>query len=142
MENYTKKIEFETLKNNSNDSNNKKEVQKFYRKLEEQEKKIEHLEDQLIGNIKYDDLKPDEKLLILNFKSKDKKIYYPIVCKTNTIFSEVESIFYKKYPDYGKNDGENTIFRFHGLKIKKFKTITEIGFRGFEITVEKKNLDK
>ena len=48
-------------------------------------KKIKNL-DQLIGNIKYDDLKSEEKLIIINIVSKDEKIYFPNVCNT-TIFS-------------------------------------------------------
>ena len=91
----------------------------------------------MLSNIKYGDIKLGEKLIVINITSKDNKIYFPITCKTSTLFNEIEGIFYKKYPDYCKNCDEIE-FKRNGLKVKGFKTMFENGFPGYELKVEKK----
>ena len=120
-------------------NNNCNELQELYKKLEEKDKKIEFLNNELIGSIKFDDLKFDDKLIIVNFTSRDSKINFPIICKTDTVFEEIEKIFYKKYPDFGKNDGAGNLFLGKGSKIKKSKTMAENGFQGYGITVMKRS---
>ena len=132
-ENLIKRItELETLITNN------------HSKLVVQEKEIENLKNQSIGCIKNYDIKLGEKFIIVNITTRDKKINFPFICKTDTIFAEVENAFYNRYPNYSENN-ENVVFRHHGLKLKKLKTMVENSFRGFpgfEITVERKNLDK
>ena len=118
-------------------NNNSNELRVLYAKLEEKEKKIELLNNQLIGSIKYDDIKPDDKIIAINFTSGDSKINFPIICKSSTIFAEVERTLYKKYPDFGENDGDDILFLGNGSKIKRIKTMAENGFSGYAITMRK-----
>ena len=126
---------FNVINSNSN------ELQVLYAKLEEKDKKIELLNNQLIGSIKYDDIKFDDKLIALNFTSADSKINFPIICKSSSLFAEAERILYKKYPDFGENDGEDILFLGNGSKIKRTKTMAENGFNGYAITVMKRDLN-
>ena len=118
-------------------NNNSNELRVLYAKLEEKEKKIELLNNQLIGSIKYDDIKSDDKIIAINFTSGDSKINFPIICKSSTIFAEVERTLYKKYPDFGENDGDDILFLGNGSKIKRIKTMAENGFSGYAITMRK-----
>ena len=102
---------------------------------------IKNLKNQLLYNIKYDDIKPGEKLIVINITSKDKKINFPITCKTSTLFAEIKRTFYEKYPAYCKND-KKILFKQNGLKVKGFQTMLENGFPGYELKIEKKSLDK
>ena len=137
--------ELESIENNKNNNNNtnnyNNELKELYLKLEEKEKKIEHLNNQLIGSIKYDDLKFGDKLIAINFTSSDSKINFPVICKVNTVFAEVERILYKKYPDFGKNYGEDNLFLANGNKMRGFMTMAENGFPSYSITVMKRDLD-
>ena len=113
-------------------------MQELYAKLQEKNK-IEQLNNQLIGIIKYDNLKYEDKLIAINFTSSDSKINFPILCKTSTKFSEIEETLYKKYPDYGENDGDDILFLGNGSKIKRYKTMAENGFPGYGITIKKRD---
>ena len=68
--------------------NNDDELLKLYCKLGEKEKEIENLNNQLIGSIKYDDLKKDDKLIAVNFTSADQKINFSIICKASSLFAK------------------------------------------------------
>ena len=146
IKNLEKKLNELTLqnkRNNNNDNiinnNNSNDLQKLFAKLEEKEKEIDRLNDQLIGSIKYDDVKIGDKLIAVNLVSGDQKINFPIVCKPSTKFSDVEWILYKKYPEYAENDGEDNLFLANGIKMKRFKTMGENGFNGYCITLMKNN---
>ena len=65
-------------------------------------------------------LSEGEKLICLIIMSKDKKISYPIICKSNDKFSKIEEIFCEKFPKF--NEAEN-IFTLEGQKIYKLKSI-------------------
>ena len=133
-----------SIENNNNNSTTKisnDELEMLYAQLQEKKKKIEKLNDQLIGSIKYDDLKLEDKLIAINFTSSDSKINFPIICKTNSLFSEIESILYKKYPDFAENDGEDNLFLANGVKMKRFKSLEENGFPGYAIMVMKRDLN-
>ena len=146
IETLEKKIaELESVGNNQINNiniinNNSDELKELYKKLEEKDKIIEFLKNQLIGCIKYDDLKFGDKLIAINFKSADLKINFPIICKADTVFAEVERILYQKYPNLGKKDGDDVLFIGNGFKIKGFKTMAENGFPGYEIFVTKRRL--
>ena len=137
--------ELESLGNKKNKintiNNNINELQDLYVKLDDQGKKIENLNSQLLGNIIFDDLKYVDNLIVVNITSSDSKINFPIVCKSSTIFSEIERIIYKKYPDYGKNYGEDNLFLANGTKMRGYMTMAENGFSGYKITVMKRDLD-
>ena len=145
IDNLNKKIKkFESVSNNKNNNNNiNDDNQEFHNqsKLIEQEKEIGNLKVQIAGNIKLNDIKPDEKHLVINITSKDENISFAVICKTSTMFSEIERCFYEKYPDYCKNEEDICIFRSHVL-VRGFRTMAENGFPGYEIKVERKNLGK
>lgn len=42
----------------------------------------------------------EEKLIDINFISHDEKIIYPMKCKSNDIFAQVEEKLYDEYPEY------------------------------------------
>ena len=52
--------------------------------------------------------------------SLDKKVNYPIICKSSDKFTKIEEIFYEKFPEF--NEDEN-IFIVKGQKINKNKTM-------------------
>ena len=122
-------------RNNINITNNNKELQKLYAKLDEKDKEIENLNNQLIGSIKYDDIKKGDNLIAINFTSCDQKINFPIICKANSLFAEVELSLYKKYPEYGTIDEDDKFFLGNGVKIKRLKTLSQNGFPGYAITL-------
>ena len=93
----------------------------------------------MIGSIKYDDLKEDDKLIAVNFISGDQRINFPIICKTSSLFAEVEVKLYKKYPEYGVNYGNNNLFLGNGVKMERIGTMAQNGFPGYVITVMKNN---
>ena len=125
--------------NNSNFINDNKDLQEIYEKLDEKEKKIEYLNNQLIGSIKYDELKEDDELIAVNFISGDQRKNFPVVCKSSSLFAEVENILYKKYPEYGENSEKSNLFLANGNKIERIKTMAQNGFCGYNITLMKNN---
>ena len=137
-------IDLEILENNRNNNNYNfinvnKELQQLYVKLDEKEKEIEHLNNQLLGSIKYDDIKNGEKLIAVNFISGDQRIEYPIICKTSSLFAEVESTLYKKYPEYGVDFGDDNLFLANGEKVRRIRTMADNGFPAYTITLMKNN---
>ena len=134
-----------SLENRSNNNyliqKNNNDIAELNAKLKQKEKEIEHLNNQLIGSIKYKDLKLGDKIIAVNFTSSDSKINFPIICKNNSPFSEIERILYKKYPDFAENDGEDNFFLANGIKMRRFKTMEENGFPGYGVVVMKRNLD-
>lgn len=137
-----KVMNLEKLVNSRNNYNiyNEDELQKLYWRLEEKEKEIERLKNQLIGYIEYYDLEEEQNLIAINFTSQDQKVNFQILCKANSLFSEVESKFYKKFPEYGKNDGDDYFFLGNGTKMQRFKTMSQNGFSGYAITIMNKNI--
>ena len=119
--------------------NNK--VMQLYVQLNEKIKEVEHLKNQLIGCIKYDNLDIDEKLIAVNFISGDQRINFPIICKSSTKFIDVEQKLYQKYPEYAKNDGKDNLFLSNGKQLEKFKTMEQKGLQAYNIIVIKNNSD-
>ena len=124
-------------KNNTNINLNDPEYKEIISKLLEKEKEIENLKYQLLGTIKYDAINIDEKLIAINFTSGDQIINFPIICKTNCQFIDLEKKLYQKYPEYAGNDGKDNLFLGNGTQINRFKTMAENGFPGYAITVMK-----
>ena len=113
----------------------------LYAQLNEKIKEVEHLKNQLIGCIKYDNLDIDEKLIAVNFISGDQRINFPIICKSSTKFIDVEQKLYQKYPEYAKNDGKDNLFLSNGKQLEKFKTMEKNGFQSYNIILMKNNSD-
>ena len=132
-----KNLKQKVIELNSSDNNRNKELQKLYWELEEKGKEIENLNNQLIGSIKYDDLKKEDKLIAVNFISGDQKINFPIICKASSLFAEVELTFYKKYPEFGLNCGNDNLFISKGNTIERIRTMAQNGFPGYTINVMK-----
>lgn len=60
--------------------------------------------------------------MAVNFKDKDDKFIYPVICKKTDKFKDIEDKVYDKYPQY-KND--KNVFSINGKKINKEKSIEE-----------------
>ena len=142
LEKKITELELMNQKNNNNNiDTNSNELQKLYSEIEEKEKNIEKLINQLLGSIKHFDLKFGDEIIVINFISSDSKINFPIVFKNSLInYEDVKNVS-KKNLDFGENgDGNDIIYLGNGLKIKKFKTKSENSFDGYGITIIKKNL--
>ena len=69
----------------------------------------------------------------INIISEDGKVYYPMACRGNQPFSEIEAKLYEQYPEY-KETFNN--FLCNGNVIKRYKTIDENKIRdGNTITI-------
>ena len=113
----------------------------LYVQLNEKIKEVEYLKNQLNGCIKYDDLDVDDKLIAVNFISLDQSFNFPIICKLNAKFIDVEQKLYQKYPEYAINDGKDNLFLSNGKQLEKLKTMEENGFQAYNIILMKNNLD-
>ena len=71
-----------------------------------------------------------EQLISVIFTSFDKAIHYSVVCKSTDDFSTIESLLYKKYPKYKKN---NNIFVSNGKKIDVKKSLEENHLKNSDI---------
>ena len=63
-----------------------------------------------------------EKLYSVIFYTFDEKVLFPIICKNTNIFSDIEKLFYEKYPYYQHSDNE---FLLKDNIINKNQTIEE-----------------
>ena len=68
------------------------------------------------------ELNKDEKLMCVIFMSSDQQVHYPIICKNNQKFNEMENLLYDKFPEY--KEFEN-YFLLYGKKISKSLTLDE-----------------
>ena len=68
------------------------------------------------------DLMPGEKLMTVIFVSVDQTIHYSVICKNTDIFTRIENLLYKQYPEYRDKDN---YFLVNGDKIKRFCTLDE-----------------
>ena len=110
-------------------------------KLNEKTKEIEYLKNQLISCIRFDVLDYNEKLIAVNITSEDSRINFPIICKINSQFIDIERKLYQKYPEYGANNGQDNLFLFNGKQVNRFKTMEQNDFHVIDITLTKNNLD-
>ena len=108
----------------SEDTNKINNLLNIIEQKDEQIKKLkEQLNNPINGNI------PNKKIVI-HFKSSNPYINdLSITCLNNNLFSEVEKILYRKYPEF--RDREN-LFLGHGKKILSNKTIYENGIEDKE----------
>ena len=87
------------------------------KQLQEKEEEIKELK-----STRQFDLKPGEKLISVIFVSVDQAIHYSLICKNTDVFSTVENLLYKQYPEY--KESEN-YFLLDGNKINRYKTLDE-----------------
>ena len=62
----------------------------------------------------------EEKLICVILMSLDKKVNYPIICKSTDKFTKIEELLYEKFPEFNEN---GNIFIVNGQKINKNKTL-------------------
>ena len=69
-------------------------------------------------------LSNNEYLMIVFMESKinEKFYYYSTVCKNSDQFINIESLFYKRYPEC---EEMLKLFLVNGIKVKRFKTLEE-----------------
>ena len=71
-----------------------------------------------------------ENLMNVIFISNDENIHYSVICKNTDIFSQIEEIFYDKYPDY-KN--EKNYFVANGNKVDRSKNLDDNNIKNSDI---------
>jgi len=113
-ENLNKKIkEFENISNNNLKINN-----------------IIELENEIKLFRKYNNFSEGEKLISIKFGSEEQDIDYSIIIKNTELFSQIETMLYKKYPKYTETEN---YFLVGGSKIKKHKTLKENNIKNNDI---------
>ena len=75
-------------------------------------------------------IKSEEKMMSIIFISIDEDIHYSIICKNTDIFSNIEKIFYDKYPEYKNTQSE---FFINGNKVDRFKNIDDNKIKNSDI---------
>ena len=58
------------------------------------------------------------------FISVDQKVLYSVICKNTDLFSDIEKLLYKEYPERGENEARN-YFIANGVKLNRYKTLQE-----------------
>ena len=145
ISNYNNKSQNEEINKLKND------LIKANKIIEQQNKKIKDLENQLNNNniiksleneiklknkeinelklkLKNTNLNKDvinihkESIKCVYFTSMDQKIHYPIPCLSTDIFAEIEEKLYKEYPEYRET---NNFFIANGKEILRFKSISD-----------------
>ena len=114
--------------NNQNLSNeisqNKMKIYELNNLINIKDKEINDLNQELNNNMNNSlrNIKPNEKILAINFTSIDQKFHYCLPCKNTDIFVKLEEKLYNEYPQYKDDD---IYFMGNGIKIKRFKTLDE-----------------
>lgn len=79
------------------------------------------------------ELKDDERLMTVNFKSDDQKIQnYSIICKNTDSFNRLENEVYKEYKEFYETENYFTV---NGKKIHKNKTLEENGIHNNDVII-------
>ena len=71
-------------------------------------------------------IKPEEKIISLDFSSKNQEIHKPMTCKNTDIIARLEEKVYNEYPKY---KDYNTFLTVNGNIIKRFKSLDENGIK-------------
>ena len=96
------------------------------------------LKEKKIMEIKYTipkEIKLNEKIISVIFKSYDQNILYSIICKNTDNFKKIEKKFYEKYPEY-KNT--KNCFISNGKKIDSSKNLDENKIKNSDIITFKR----
>ena len=98
----------------------------------EKEKNIKKLNSKLL---RYPiSIEENEKLMTINFISKDKKLVTSIVCKSNDIFEKIEGQLYNNYPQFFKKE---ITFLIDGKSINKNMTLEQNGIHNDSVIIIK-----
>ena len=98
----------------------------------EKEKNIKELNSKLL---RYPiSIEENEKLMTINFISKDKKLVTSIVCKSNDIFEKIEGQLYNNYPQFFKKE---ITFLIDGKSINKNMTLEQNGIHNDSVIIIK-----
>ena len=101
------------FKNDENDIKNK--VIMLYEELESKKNEIKEIQSRYPVT-----LSKDEKLICVILKSKDQKVFYPIICKSSDKFAKIEEILCDKFPEYSESEN---IFLVNEQKINRVKNL-------------------
>ena len=98
----------------------------------EKEKNIKELNSKLL---RYPiSIEENEKLMTINFISKDKKLVTSIICKSNDIFEKIEGQLYNNYPQFFKKE---ITFLIDGKSINKNMTLEQNGIHNDSVIIIK-----
>jgi len=123
LEEKIKDLENEIAKekqNKENSKNNNADIVKkleLMGKLESKEKEIKNILSRYPC-----ELFEGEHLLSVIFISKDESLHHSIICKNTEKFSDVESRFYKAFPEYLESEN---YFLINGKRVNRFKSLDE-----------------
>ena len=78
----------------------------------------------------YNNFSEGEKLILINFASSEQDIKYSLIIKNTEIFSQIETMLYKKYPKYTETEN---YFLVSGNKINKHKTLQDNNIKNNDI---------
>ena len=79
-------------------------------------------------------IEENEKLMTINFISKDKKLVTSIICKSNDIFEKIEGQLYNNYPQFFKKE---ITFLIDGKSINKNMTLEQNGIHNDSVIIIK-----
>ena len=79
-------------------------------------------------------IEENEKLMTINFISKDKKLVTSIVCKSNDIFEKIEGQLNNNYPQFFKKE---ITFLIDGKSINKNMTLEQNGIHNDSVIIIK-----
>ena len=123
-------IKYNSKNNNQlvqNDSGDKLELLKLYKKFVDLNEKLKRYP--------YD-LEENEKLISVIFASVDQKTHYSLICKNTHSIHNLEAELYKEYPDYCNSD---YYFICKGKMIKKFETLEKNHIKNGDVIILNKN---
>ena len=109
-----------------NNNNNKNERFQLMIQLRERDEQLKEINEQL-----HFEFKKGEKLMTINFSSMDQKIHSSYICKNTDIFSRLEALLYKDYPEYQ----EENFFTVNGIKIIKSKSLEDNKIKNNDIVI-------
>jgi len=109
------------------------DILELVKKIEEKENEIKELKE--ILPFEY---KKGEKILTVTFISVNENIHYSMICKNTDDFLRLQTMFYKKYPEYQKY---KNIFLVKGKKIKKSKNLEDNNISDNDIIIVKQKLN-
>ena len=107
------------IKEFENKSNNKSKIYN----LNELENEIELFR-------KYNNFSDGEKLISIKFISVEQDMKHSLIVKNNEIFSKIEALLYKKYPQYLKSEN---FFLVNGNKINTYQTFEQNNIKNNDI---------
>ena len=125
--NSTSKVSTSRINQLTNNNSNKNESFQLMIQLKERDEQLKEINEQL-----HFEFKRGEKLMTINFSSINQKIHSSYICKNTDIFSRLEALLYKDYPEYQE---EENFFTVNGIKIIKSKSLEENKIKNNDIII-------